>query len=217
MSSEPAPARRGILFILSAPSGAGKSTLTQGLMAATPGLAFSVSTTTRSIRGGEIEGVDYHYTDRATFLAMVERGEFIEHAEVHGNLYGTRWATVREALARGTDLLLDIDVQGGAQIRSLVRDPARAGEPIQAALVFVMPPSLGVLEERLKRRGTDSPEVIARRLRNAEEEIRRGKDYDYIVVNDTVEKAVRTLREIVDVERLKAAVAPRPVVEKAGA
>lgn len=213
MSPEPErmPPPQGILFVVSAPSGAGKSTLTERLMKSVPGISFSVSTTTRPIRSGEQEGVDYHYVDHERFEEMIERGEFIEHATVHGHHYGTRWETVEKTLASDRDLLLDIDVQGAAQIRGRIRNfvpqsrNSHSITPFPAVFVFIMPPSLEILAGRLRGRGTDSEETIRRRLENAEGEMRRSKEYDHIVINADVDEAAERLISIVRLERLRVA------------
>jgi len=207
MSSEKSP-RPTILFVISAPSGAGKSTLVQKLLECDKSLIFSISTTTRQIRSGERDGTDYFFTDRATFLQKVKNGEFMEHAEVHGNLYGTEWKNLRRAKENSSDLLLDIDVQGGGQIRVLIKEKKIPNDLkfVIPVLIFIMPPSLSALESRLKNRHTDSDEIIARRLKNAEAEIIKGKNYDHIVINNEIDDAVKKLREIVELERERAAV-----------
>jgi guanylate kinase len=179
--------RRGILLVISSPSGAGKTTLTRRL-AKDHQLCFSVSYTTRQPRAGETEGVDYHFVDDQTFDHMVAAGEFAEHAVVHGNRYGTSIATVNRAIEQGVDCLFDIDFQGGRQIRRQW--------PQDSVLVFILPPSLNELERRLRRRATDAPEVIERRLRTAQEELRHYDEYDYLVVNDELEKAFADLSAI---------------------
>jgi guanylate kinase len=180
-------ARRGILLVISSPSGAGKTTLTRRL-AAVHDLCFSVSYTTRPPRPGEVEGVDYHFVDGETFDRMVAAGDFAEHAVVHGNRYGTAIATVNRAIEQGIDCLFDIDFQGGRQIRRQWPD--------DSVLVFILPPSLGELERRLRQRATDAPEVIERRLRTAQEELRHYDEYDYLVVNDDLETAFAELSAI---------------------
>ncbi|RMH59136.1 MAG: guanylate kinase [Candidatus Hydrogenedentota bacterium] len=184
--------RQGRLFIISAPSGAGKSTVVQRLLASVDNLRFSVSTTTRPRRPGEIDGRDYHFTDRPTFEALRAEGEFIEWAEVHGNLYGTRRSTVEKTLENGIDLLLDIDTQGCRQILETMPT---------AVSIFIMPPSLEVLEQRLRNRGTDDPEVIATRLKNARAEIEASSIYRYIVINDDLDATVGKIQEIIEIER----------------
>lgn len=183
----------GKLFILSAPSGAGKSTLLKKVMADLPGLAFSVSHTTRLPRPGEQDGVDYHFVSRARFEDMRDQGLFLEWAEVHGNLYGTSGPAVRAQLSAGIDVILDIDVQGAAIIRNSVSIPA--------ATLFVAPPSLQELERRLRGRGTDREETIALRLENARIEMGAAATYEYLIVNDRLEQAVDTVRAIVIAER----------------
>ena len=173
--------RRGALLVFSGPSGSGKSTVCGHLLRAFPGLAFSVSATTRPRRGAERDGVDYHFLDRPTFERRAAAGEFAEWAEVHGNLYGTLKATVEEARAAGRDLLLDIDVQGGLSIKKAFPD---------ALLVFLAPPSLDVLRARLAARGTDRPETVERRVANAALEMERGRAYDHILVNDRLEETL---------------------------
>ncbi len=172
----------GTLFVVSAPSGAGKGTLIRRALDELDGIAFSVSWTTRAPRPGERDGVDYHFCDEATFREKVRRGDFLEWAEVHGHLYGTGRAEVEERLARGLDVLLDIDVQGAAQVRA-------SGFP--AAFVFILPPSPEVLSARLRGRGTESEESLRRRLADAREEVPRWREFDWLVLNDDLEDAVR--------------------------
>ena len=186
------PARRGRLFILSAPSGAGKSTLCRELRRRMPELGYSVSFTTRPPRPGEREGVDYHFIDRDTFQAGIEAGRWAEWAEVHGHCYGTSAAVVEAALAAGRDLLLDIDVQGARQLRR--RFP-------ESVTIFIEPPSLDELARRLRARGTDAEAVIARRLANAEAELDQRHTYRYRVVNDRLEAAAARLAALVEAER----------------
>lgn len=183
----------GKLFILSAPSGAGKTTLLKRVMADLPGLAFSVSHTTRLPRTGEHDGVDYHFVSRGRFEAMREQGVFLEWAEVHGNLYGTSRPAVLAQLATGLDVILDIDIQGTAILRNSAAIPS--------ASLFITPPSLSELERRLRGRGTDSEETILLRLKNAGKEMQAAVDYEYLIVNDRLEQAVDTLRAIVIAER----------------
>ena len=160
----------GMLIVLSAPSGCGKTTMVQRLMQSLPGLVFSVSHTTRAPRGREVDGVDYHFVDVATFLALRDQqpSGFLEWAEVHGNYYGTSVNAVQQQLVVGNDVLLDIDVQGAAQVRA-------HGKPVT---VFIAPPSLDVLEQRLRGRGTESEATIDKRLRNARQEMAAVGDYD---------------------------------------
>ncbi|MBV5306327.1 MAG: guanylate kinase [Desulfobulbaceae bacterium] len=187
----------GKLFILSAPSGTGKTTLLRKVMADVPGLAFSVSHTTRSPRSGEVDGVDYYFVSRGQFETMREQGAFLEWAEVHGNFYGTSGPAVFAQVSSGIDVVLDIDVQGAAILRASAKIPAT----ISAASIFIAPPSLQELERRLRGRGTDNEETILLRLRNAGREMQEALAYDYLVVNDTLEQAIDTVRAIVIAER----------------
>ena len=169
------PARRGRLYVISAPSGTGKTSLVKALRAAAPQVGYSVSHTTRKPRPNEVDGRDYHFTDVDAFRRMIERGEFLEHARVFDNYYGTSQAAVEQALTQGVDLILEIDWQGARQVRE------RMPESIH---IFILPPSRSALEERLRGRGTDSEEVIARRLRESVTELSRWRDFQYVVVND---------------------------------
>lgn len=189
--------RSGILFVLSAPSGAGKSTLRTGLQK-TPDFVYSVSCTTRPPRAGEVDGHDYHFLSRQKFEELVAKGEFLEHAHVHGNYYGTLRGPVVEQLRRGIDVLVDIDTQGAAKIRSS-DDP-----DIRKALVdfFLLPPSLAELRERLTRRGTETQAEVALRLKNAETEIDQWPLYRYAVPAGTVEEVLASVRAIMRCERL---------------
>jgi guanylate kinase len=180
--------RPGVLLVVSSPSGAGKTTLCNRLRGDFPALGFSVSYTTRSPRPGETQGVEYHFVENAHFQEMIARDEFAEYAMVHGNMYGTAAQPVRRALDAGRDVLFDIDYQGGRQLR--------ARFPHDVVLVFILPPTLEALEERLRHRGTDSDEVIARRLRVAREELRHYAEYDYLVTNDDLDRAYDALRAI---------------------
>ncbi len=184
----------GLLFVITAPSGAGKSSLIDALLKDDPQLRLSVSYTTRAPRPGEVNGREYHFVDDKTFLAMLERSEFLESAEVHGNRYGTSQAVIREALARGQDFLLEIDWQGAQQVRRLY--PACVG-------VFILPPSVTELERRMRARGQDSDEVIRRRMSSAEEEISHAPEFNYAIINKDFDQAKRDLQAIIRVERLK--------------
>ena len=184
----------GLLFVITAPSGAGKSSLIDALLKDDPQLRLSVSYTTRAPRPGEVNGREYHFVDDKTFLAMLERSEFLESAEVHGNRYGTSQAVIREALARGQDLMLEIDWQGAQQVRRLY--PACVG-------VFILPPSVAELERRMRARGQDSDEVIRRRMSSAEEEISHSPEFNYAIINKDFDEAKRDLQAIIRVERLK--------------
>jgi len=187
--------RKGILYVISAPSGAGKSTLCRELLDIFPELRHSVSFTTRTARQGELEGRDYHFTSREKFLSMVAAGEFAEWAEVHGNLYGTSLNTLQKCRDDGIDLILDIDCQGASQLKV---------KQVAGVNIFILPPSFKELRFRLEGRGSDSQEVIEKRLVNAEDEIRQAGWYDYIVVNDVFSRAVEDLKSIVIAERHKA-------------
>ena len=188
------PRGRGSILVISAPSGAGKTTLVKRLMASLPDLAFSVSHTTRPPRKGEREGRDYFFVTRQQFESMIAAGDFIEWAEVYGHLYGTSKAQIDKSLAVGRDVLLDIDVQGHRQVRRRLPE---------AASVFVLPPSFGELERRLKKRHSDSPQAVERRLAAARKEILHWPEYDYLVVNDQLPAATQALRDIVRAGRLR--------------
>jgi guanylate kinase len=179
---------RGNLYIVSAPSGSGKTTLLQHLLKSFKDLKFSVSHTTRAPRQGEKDGIDYFFVDRTIFLNMVERGEFLEWAEFNGQLYGTTRRFVQENIETGTDVILDIDVQGARQVKAKVQD---------ATAIFVMPPSFDELKRRLKARMLEPDDVIIRRLEIAKGEIRFYRDYDYIIINDILENSIRLLESIV--------------------
>lgn len=182
----------GLLLVLSAPSGTGKTTLARRLLAELPDAIFSISVTTRQPRGREQDGVDYHYVDVAAFQDRIERGEFVEWAEVHGHFYGSSQAVVDEARTKKGVAIFDIDVQGGLAIKRKHPDTVR---------VFVLPPSLEELERRLRERGTDAEDTIRRRMLAARSEIERGAaSYDYILVNDDFDRAYRDLRSVVVAE-----------------
>ena len=185
---------RGFPVVLSAASGTGKTTLSKMLLDADPRLVLSISYTTRAPRGSEENGVDYHFVDVGTFEGMIAQDAFIEHALVHGNRYGSSKEWTRKQLDAGRDVVFDIDVQGGAQIKKLFPE---------ALLLFILPPSMQELEGRLRRRGTDSDDVIARRLEAARQEITAGiAHYDYVVVNERVEQALGDLLAILRARRL---------------
>ena len=186
--------REGVLLVVSAPSGAGKTSLVRGLLERDPGLSLSVSCTTRPPRPGERDGVDYHFLERDAFSALADDGGFIEHAEVFGNLYGTRSADVRRIIDAGGDLILEIDWQGARQVREHL--PGAVG-------IFILPPSLAELERRLRGRGTDAEDVIARRLAQAKADIAHFAEYDYAVVNDRLDEAIAALGAVVAAERLR--------------
>jgi guanylate kinase len=187
---------RGTLFIVAAPSGAGKTSLVRALLERVPGIELSVSYTSRAPRPDERDGVHYHFVSRGEFERMVAAESFYEHADVHGDLKGTARAAVEPLLARGRDVLLEIDWQGAAQVR------ARA--PRDCVGIFILPPSRAELERRLRARASDSEAVIARRLANSREEISHATDFDYVIVNDVFETALDDLAAIVRAVRLRA-------------
>lgn len=176
------------LYILSAPSGGGKTTLAKGLAAALPSTRLSISHTTRARRPGEQDGVDYYFVDRRRFEAMAQRGEFLEYAKVFDHLYGTSRKAVEELMKEGSNVILDIDWQGARLVRQHMPN---------ACSIFVLPPSRGALEERLRNRAQDSEVIIARRMRDAVNEMRHYDEYDYLVVNVDFEKALRDLKRII--------------------
>jgi guanylate kinase len=185
----------GLLLVLSAPSGAGKTTLARRLVEAHPEARFSISITTREPRGSEQEGVDYHFVDALTFQQKIERGEFVEWAEVHGHFYGSPQAVVDEALQSGGIAVFDIDVQGGRAIQRKYPE---------AILVFVLPPSMDELQRRLRERGTETEESIRRRMLAARAEMEHGvASYDYIIINDAVHQAYEELEAVVSAERCR--------------
>lgn len=183
----------GNLIVVAAPSGAGKTSLVNAVLAEDPGLALSISYTTRAPRPGEQDGRDYHFIDLAAFEAMLGRGEFLEYAEVHGNRYGTSRTWIEQTLERGADAVLEIDWQGARQMRRLYP---------HAITVFILPPSIGELERRLRSRGQDSDAVIRRRVDNAVEEILHAAEFDYVIINSIFEEARRDLAAVVRAARL---------------
>jgi guanylate kinase len=184
----------GTLFIVSSPSGGGKTSLVKALLEAEPEVRLSVSFTTRAPRQGEVKGRDYNFVEPREFTRMIEAGELLECAEIYGNHYGTSQKWVEAEFARGRDVLLEIDWQGAQQIRRLMRE---------VVSVFILPPSLQVLEERLKGRGQDAPEVMARRLAAAREEMSHASEYNYVIINEVFDRAALDLRSIIRAERLK--------------
>jgi len=192
--TEVIPASRTFPLVLAAPSGTGKTTLAQALVQRGGGFCFSVSATTREPREGERDGIDYTFVDRRTFEAMAARGELAEWAEVHGDLYGTPISELEQAARRGEHVVLDIDVQGARLIREGVPD---------AVLVFVLPPSVETLMERLTGRGTEGASQVARRLRSALKELAAAPEFDYVVVNDELESCLEAIGGIVRAEALR--------------
>ena len=182
------------VFIISAPSGSGKSTLVQRVLGVVPNLLFSISYTTRAPRADEIQGKDYNFISREEFETHMLRGEFLEHAVVFGNYYGTHRGALEQAVAQGKDLILDIDVQGARQLKRALPD---------AVTIFVLPPSRQVLEQRLRSRSADTEAVIERRLRGAAEEVRNYAQYDYVLINKELDDSVAKLEGVVLAERIR--------------
>lgn len=183
----------GNLYAVSAPSGAGKSSLVKALLELDSHLVVSVSHTTRKPRGQEQDGREYHFTDEPTFREMIAAGQFVEWAEVHGNLYGTSRMAIEQRIHDGQDVMLEIDWQGALQIKQLYE---------QAVLVFVLPPSWGELRERLKRRGEDGEDTIERRMQNARDEVAQARHFDFLIINTLFETALFDLKAIVHAQRL---------------
>jgi guanylate kinase len=188
------PSQKPLVYIISAPSGSGKSTLTNEILKLVPNLVFSISYTTRALRGSEQDGKQYHFVTMEVFESMVRAGEFLEHANVYGKCYGTARRYLREAGLSGNDLMLDIDVQGAAQIKKNLTD---------AISIFVLPPDRKTLEWRLRNRSEDSEPEIQRRLETAKREIEEYDKYDYVLINDQLEKSIERLQAIVLSERLR--------------
>ncbi len=195
-----APPASGCLFVLAAPSGGGKTSLVRALLEREPGMRLSVSYTTRAPRPGERDGIDYHYVGTAKFNALRDGGEFLEYAHVHGHWYATSATWLATQVQHGHDVLLEIDWQGAAQVRHLIPD---------AVHIFILPPTVAALKERLEKRGQDAPEVIARRIDGAREEMRHCGDFDYVIMNQDFARAVDDLSAIVRSARLTA---PRQLV-----
>jgi guanylate kinase len=204
MSSSPEPQAPGILFVVSAPSGTGKTTLVERLVQRVPDLTMSRSYTSRPARAGEVDGIDYNFISRQLFEEMVRAGEFLEWADVFGNLYGTSASDTARCLERGCDLVLVIDVQGARQVRS------RRKESVG---IFVLPPSFEILERRLRGRSKDAEEAVQRRLRTARAEVAAYAEYDYVVINDELDACVERLMGIVLAERARLP-AIRPEAER---
>ena len=195
MSNKTEMQRRGLMLVLSSPSGAGKTTLARRLLDLDTGIAMSVSATTRLPRQGEVEGRDYFFVSSNNFTSMVESGAFLEHALVFGNQYGTPKEPVMLALAKGQDVLFDIDWQGTQQLRQ------QAGDDLVS--IFVLPPSHDELERRLRARAQDAEDVVAQRMARASNEISHWAEYDYVVINDDLESTLTKIRTILDAERMR--------------
>ena len=185
---------RGTLFVVSSPSGGGKGTIIRHVLDVVGNLSYSVSYTTRVPRQGEVDGREYFFVNRETFQEMVAAGEFLESACVHGNLYGTAKNQVIEETNAGADIILEVDVQGAASVRKLLMD---------SVSIFILPPSYEVLKQRLIARGTDSPEELEVRLRNAPEELKQYSAFDYVIINDEIDRAVAQLASIIYAERAR--------------
>jgi guanylate kinase len=194
-SADPSTQRRGLILVLSSPSGAGKTTLTRNLLNIETDLTLSISVTTRQKRHSEVEGIHYHFVDAQRFGEMRERGELLEWAEVHGNLYATPRGPVEAALAAGRDVLFDIDWQGTRQVAEAM--------PEDIVRIFILPPSMAELRSRLERRAEDDQNVIGQRLANARLEIGHWEEYEYVVVNDDLERSLGVVRTILEAERQK--------------
>ena len=190
-----------VLLLISAPSGGGKTTVCQQLLASVPGLERAITCTTRPPRPGERDGVDYHFLTPAAFERQMAEGAFLEQAQVYGHRYGTLKCEVLERLHQAQDVLLNVDVQGAASIRALAQADAELGAAL--VTVFLTPASVDVLAERLARRGQDPPDVVARRLAQAREEIAAWREFDYLVVSSTVAEDLRRVRSILEVEKLR--------------
>ena len=187
--------RRGLLLVLSSPSGAGKTSITRALVEREPGLRLSVSVTTRPQRPGEVDGQHYFFIDEARFTQMAEAGELLEHATVFGNRYGTPRSFVEAALGRGEDIITDIDWQGTQQLKQNLR--------ADLVSIFILPPTVGALEQRLRARAQDSDEIVRQRMSKSADEMSHWPEYDYVIINDDIESAFAQVRAILAVERLK--------------
>ena len=204
------PVTNPLLVLISAPSGGGKTTICQQLLAARPQMTRAVTCTTRLARKGEVDGVDYYFLDAASFLKRVQAGHFLEHATVYGNSYGTLKSEVLGKLRQGRDVLLSVDVQGAATIRTAALEE----HELKRALVtiFLTPPSLGVLEERLRRRGTDSTAAIQKRLSVAKQEIAQWKNFDYLLISTSIKEDLRRIEAIVLAEQMRIGRAQPPEI-----
>ena len=202
------PTLSPLLVLLSAPSGGGKTTLCQHLLAARSDMTRAVTCTTREPRVGEKDGVDYHFLDAGSFLKQVQAGNFLEHATVFGNSYGTRKSEVLNKLRQGKDVLLSIDVQGAAAIRARAEEEGELKRSL--ITVFLTPPSISILEQRLKKRGTDSLTTIQKRLSVARQEISQWKNFDYLIISDTIQEDLRRMQSIIEAEKMRSARAVPP-------
>lgn len=187
--------RRALLCVISAPSGGGKSAVLQEILTRVPDLHYSISYTSRPPRGHEVDGKDFHFVNRAKFEEMIAAGAFYEHAEVHGNLYGTSAEVIETMLGERRDVAMDLDVQGGLNVKKRLPE---------SVLIFLMPPSMEVLEQRLRGRETDDEEQICLRMENAKREIEHWNQYDYVVMNEDLERAVAEVEGIIEAERRRA-------------
>ena len=210
-SAKPASGSSPMLVVISAPSGAGKTTLCEQTLAARPNMTRAITCTTREPRPGEKDAVDYYFLDAGDFLKRVQAGNFLEHATVYGNSYGTLKSEVLGKLRSGKDVLLNVDVQGAAAIRA----HAEEDPELKTALVtvFLTPPSMSILEVRLKKRGQDSPQIIAKRLSVAKQEIVQWKNFDYLIVSSSIAEDVRRLQAILDAEQMRQGRAQLPAYE----
>jgi guanylate kinase len=202
------PTLSPLLVLLSAPSGGGKTTLGQHLLTARPDMTRAITCTTRDPRPGEKDGVDYYFLDAGSFLKRVQAGNFLEHATVFGNSYGTLKSEVLNKLRQGKDVLLNVDVQGAAAIRARAEEEAELKRSL--ITVFLTPPSIAVLEQRLKKRGTDSLATIQKRLSVARQEIGQWKNFDYLIISDSIQEDLRRMQSIIEAEKMRSARAVPP-------
>lgn len=202
------PTLSPLLVLISAPSGGGKTTLCQQLLAARPDMTRVITCTTRAPRGGEKDGVDYFFLDAESFLKRVQAGNFLEHATVFGNSYGTLKSEVLNKLRQGKDVLLNVDVQGAAAIRAKAAEEPELKRSL--ITVFLTPPTIAILEERLKRRGTDSPATIQKRLSVARQEISQWKNFDYLIISDSIQEDLRRMQSIIESEKMRSSRAVPP-------
>ncbi|MCI0744131.1 MAG: guanylate kinase [Verrucomicrobia subdivision 3 bacterium] len=209
MSSPPANASP-LLVVVSAPSGGGKTTLCQQLIATRPNVTRAITCTTREPRPGEKDGDDYYFLDAATFLKRVQAGNFLEHATVHGSSYGTLKSEVLSKLRKGLEVMLNVDVQGAAAIRAHAEGDAELKRAL--VTVFLMPPTLAILEERLRKRGMDAPGVIQKRLSVARQEIAQWRHFDYLIISTTIREDLRRMQAILDAEQMRQCRAQPPEI-----